>query len=162
MSLVVLVVLAPQVQFLGMVGVPVVVQRQVPWTRQCRTPSGSAAVAVFFKVVDSPVVVQLSQFIDEVLDVPLFMLRRGGVGGGRGEREEEGGEGREGGGGSEGEEEVVLSTQVFVQLCALLHLIMATSCGRGPNKIGTSRLLGRASTPGNTGSPDSRSACIRC
>ena len=39
-----------QVSFLHfvdkVVDVPVVVQRQVPWPRQCKTPSGSAAVAV--------------------------------------------------------------------------------------------------------------------
>ena len=38
------------VQFLDKIfDVPVVVQRLVPWSRQCRTPSGSAAVAVFFQ-----------------------------------------------------------------------------------------------------------------
>ena len=41
-----------QVSFLHfvdkVVDVPVVVQRQVPWPRQCKTPSGSAAVAVYW------------------------------------------------------------------------------------------------------------------
>ena len=40
------------------VDAPVVVQRQVLWSRKPRTPSGSAAVAVFSEVVVSPVVVQ--------------------------------------------------------------------------------------------------------
>ena len=36
----------PHAQFLAMVDVPVVVQRQVIWSKQCRTLFGSSQVAV--------------------------------------------------------------------------------------------------------------------
>ena len=65
------------VQFLDKVFVvPIVVQRQVSWSRQCRTPSGSAAVAVFFKVVDSLVVVQRQ--IPMVVHSAVSVHRQGG------------------------------------------------------------------------------------
>ena len=44
------------------------------------------------------------------------------------------------------------STRVFVHPCRQVHLIMAMSLWTWPKKILTSKLLGRAPMPGNTGS----------
>ena len=48
----------PHAQFLAMVDVPVVVQRQVLWSKQCRTLFGSSQLQFLDKVVDTLVIVQ--------------------------------------------------------------------------------------------------------
>ena len=70
----------PHAQFLAMVDVPVVVQRQVIWSKQCRTLFGSSQLQFWDKVIDVPVIFNDTcpwrsrqlQFLDKVIDEPVI------------------------------------------------------------------------------------------
>ena len=70
----------PHAQFLAMVDVPVVVQRQVIWSKQCRTLFGSSQLQFLDKVIDVPVIFNDTcpwrsrqlQFLDKVIDEPVI------------------------------------------------------------------------------------------
>ena len=70
----------PHAQFLAMVDVPVVVQRQVLWSKQCRTLFGSSQLQFLDKVVDMLVIVQrqvLGETEQKNVEVPQLQLCRG-------------------------------------------------------------------------------------
>ena len=70
----------PHAQFLAMVDVPVVVQRQVLFSKQCRTLFGSSQLQFLDKVVDMLVIVQrqvLGETEQKTVEVPQLQLCRG-------------------------------------------------------------------------------------
>ena len=70
----------PHAQFLAMVDVPVVVQRQVLWSKVCRTLFGSSQLQFLDKVVDMLVIVQrqvLGETEQKTVEVPQLQHCRG-------------------------------------------------------------------------------------